>query len=153
MTRSSAAAKARRPRGEGALFQLADGRWQARMWVDGHRLKRTRTTQREGLGALDELRRLAGSGMPYTRHTVGDMLDSFLAHGQASRGWAPSTVRSYRSAIEVHLRPNLGARLLRELGVGDVQRLVDSMLAAGHAGRHVAHVRGVLRAALAPYAA
>lgn len=141
--------RARRPRGEGELKQLPDGRWRVRLRVGARQYRRTAGTQAEALAALRELKDLAASGVPARRYTVGDALDDFLRHGETSRGWAPATVRSYRSTIEVHLRPALGRALLRELAIHHVQRLLDRLLASGHSGRHVSQVRGVLRTAIA----
>lgn len=139
----------RRPRGSGALSQLKDGRWQVRHWVGDKRLRRTTRTQAEALLALDEMKRKAAMGLPVGRYTVSEALDDFMHHGQAARGWAPRTVRAYSSAIEVHLRPALGKRQLGDLGVRDVSQMIETLLARSVSGRHVAHIRGVLRAAIA----
>ena len=138
----------RRPRGEGSISREGD-RWVVRLWVSGRRLQRTERTQREALEALDVMKRLAAMGVPLRRYTVSDALDDFLARGEAVRHWAPATMCSYRSAIDVHLRPALGNRPLVDLSVRAVERLIEQMLAAGQSGRHVAHVRGVLRSAIA----
>lgn len=148
MSRAKANSK-RRPRGEGTLRRLDDGRWRVRLYVGRHRLQRTASTQREALDALAELKRLAASGVSVANYTVAHALTDFLSHGQASRGWAPATVRAYVSVIETHLKPALGRRLLRDLTIADVQHLLDRLLVEGHSGRHVAHVRGVLRTAIA----
>lgn len=95
------------------------------------------------------MKRAASLGVPAGRYAVNDCLDAYSAHGETSRGWTASTRRSYRSAIDTHLRPALGKRQLVDLSVRDVQRMIGGMLAAGHSGRHVAHIRGVLRAAIA----
>ncbi|MEX2375397.1 MAG: tyrosine-type recombinase/integrase [Dehalococcoidia bacterium] len=140
--------RSRRPRGEGSITREGD-RWVVRMWVGQHRLKRTTRTQAEALVALDEIKRKAVTGLPVGRYTVAETLDDFLSHGQSSRGWAPSTYQSYESAARMHIRPVLGKRMLADLSVRDVQRLMSQMITNGHSGRYVAHVRGVLRAAIA----
>jgi integrase len=138
----------RRPRGEGSVTRAGE-KWIVRLWADGRRLKRTCATQAEALAALDELKRRAALGVPLGRYTVADALADFVVDGEAVRGWSPATLRSYRSAIDVHIGPALGSRKLLDLSVRDVQRLLEQMLAGGHSGRHVAHVRGVLRSAIA----
>lgn len=137
----------RRPRGEGSITHEGD-RWIVRLWVGARRLKRVCRSQGDALKALDELKRRAALGVPLTRYTVGDCLDDFLAHGENSRGWAPSTTASYESAARVHIRPALGKRMLADLAVADVQRLMAAMLEDGQSPRYVAHVRAVLRAAI-----
>lgn len=137
----------RRARGEGSITHSGD-RWIARLRVGGREWQRTCATQADALRALTAMKRDAALGVPASRYTLNDALDDFLRHGEASRGWAPATRREYRSALDRHVRPLLGRRPLLELSVRDVQRLIDGMLAGGHSGRHVAHVRGVLRAAL-----
>ena len=147
-TKKAGAGSRRRPRGEGSVIRVGD-QWVVRVWVRGQRLQRTLASQREALAAIDELRGLAASRLSPARTTVADALDAFQRHGEVSRGWSRSTVRSYESASRLHIRPALGKKLLRDLSVGDVQGLLDHLLADRHSGRHVAHVRGVLRAALA----
>lgn len=141
--------RSRRPRGEGELQQLRDGRWRVRLRAGGRQYRRTTRTQAEALAALRELKSFAAAGVPSARYTVSDALDDFLQHGEGFRGWAPATSRSYSSTIEQHLRPTLGRVLLRDLSVRQVQGLLDRLLTSGHSGRHVAQVRGVLRTAIA----
>ena len=149
MTERASGSTKRRPRGDGSLTRRGDGRWRVRLRAGEREYSRVTATQREARAALLELQALAELGVAPRRMTVADALDEFLAHGQASRRWAPATTRSYQSTIDLHLKPTLGSRGLRALTVSDVQRLIDRLLTAGHSGRHVAHVRGVLRAALA----
>lgn len=139
--------KPRRPRGEGSI-KHEGGRWVVRLDAGGHARKRVCRTQLDALRALDELKRLAALRLPPGRYTVGMALDDFLAHGASSRGWAATTQRAYASAIDLHLRPRLGKVPLADLGVRDVQRVLDDLLDRGHSRRHVAYIRGVLRAAI-----
>jgi integrase len=140
----------RRPRGEGSIKQLPDGRWwTVRLVTNGRKLRRTRRTQAEALAALDELKRRAGMGVPLGRYSVGDALTDFLEHGRQSRGWAPATTRAYTSAIESHIRPRLGRKQLADLSVRDAQAFLDGLLESGQSAAHVRYVRGVLRTALA----
>lgn len=139
--------KPRRPRGEGSIRHDGD-RWIVRLEAGGHARKRVCRTQADALKALDELKKLASMRLPPGRYSVAMALDDFLSHGANSRGWAATTQREYGSAINLHLRPRLGKVLLVDLGVREVQRVLDDLLEGGHSGRHVAHIRGVLRAAI-----
>jgi len=139
----------RRPRGEGSVRRRRDGKWEVRLWVGSRRLQRTLGTQREALAVRDELRATARAGVVPSRYTVGDALSDYLGHGRNIRGWAPSTARSYESAIRLHIRPILGRRKLGKVTVPDVQRTLNQLTEGGHSARHVAHIRGVLRAAIA----
>ena len=138
----------RRPRGEGSVYRKGN-KWVARLYVGSHRLHRTVGTQREALAVLAELKRGAGLAVAPTQYTIASALSDFMEHGRNIRGWAPATERSYESAIRLHLQPELGKRKLTELRVPDVQLVLNRLVEAGHSARHVAHIKAVLRAAIA----
>ena len=140
--------RTRRPRGEGSIYRKGD-RWVARLYVGSHRLHRTVSTQREAIAALDTLKQRARLGVAPTQNTVSNALVDYLEHGRNIRDWAPATVESYESVIRLYLRPELGRRKLSELTVQDVQGLLNRLIEAGRSPRYVAHIKGVLRSAIA----
>ena len=97
----------------------------------------------------DELRRRADVGIAAPGYRLIDVLDAFLEHGRTTRGWTPATIRSYRSTIDLHIRPAIGKVLLDRLTVRHAQGFIDRLVTVGHSPRHVAHIRGVLRSAIA----
>ena len=142
-------ANRRRPGGEGSVRRRRDGKWEVRLWVGSRRLQRTVSTQREALAVRDELRASAGRGVVPSQYTVGAALTDFLEHGRSIRAWTPATIESYESVIRLYLRPEFGQRKLSELAVPALQRFLNRLIAEGLSPRYVAHIKGVLRAAIA----
>ena len=97
-------------------------------------------------------------------YTVGEWLDSWIARVSATGNIKPSTVVSYRSHIETHLKPQLGSVKLRALRPMDVDEMLVNIqkprqapevrskgqhINARHTGPATAtRVRATLRAAL-----
>ncbi|MGH9282217.1 MAG: hypothetical protein ACRD0S_04715, partial [Acidimicrobiales bacterium] len=63
----------------------------------------------------------AGIEQPTRRLTVGAFLDSWLA-GLPARV-EPSTVTNYTDMVKTHLKPALGATIISQLTVSDVNTL------------------------------
>lgn len=60
--------------------------------------------------------------------------------------YKPSALRGYEQALRDYILPGLGARRLNELRRGDVQRLADELVAAGHSASTVRNAFLPLRA-------
>ncbi|MGI8726750.1 MAG: tyrosine-type recombinase/integrase [Solirubrobacterales bacterium] len=74
------------------------------------------------------------SGMMSIREAAEEWfagIDSGVLRARGGDIYKPSTVRNYRVALDLRLLPSLGEHRLRDLGRGDVQRLVDGMVADG----------------------
>ena len=114
--------------------RLPDGRWMARYSappVNGKRRQprvygRTRKECELALAAA-----LAGlSGVPgkvSPRDKYEDHLDRRLRQWELERGIKPTTLRSYREAIELYFRPGLGHLRLADLGEGHFRDLAAAM--------------------------
>ena len=77
---------------------------------------------------------------PSERLTLHEAFERWLADAQAGvittrsgDPYKPSSLRGYRQSLELRVFPDLGARRLHEIRRADLQRLVDAMVAAGHA--------------------
>lgn len=57
--------------------------------------------------------------------TLGEVADLWLEHVDETR--APATARNYRSAIELHVRPQLGPRAIGEVGLADAVQLQHAL--------------------------
>lgn len=140
----------RRRRGEGSVYR-SQGSWIARFplgTVDGKRLtKRSRCkSEREALVELERLRRLYGVGGIPTSDTLGRYLAGWLpSHARSVR---PSTARSYRDHIALHVVPLLGGIPLSKLRPNDVRRLIDDLERKGLKPATIIRVVTTLRIAL-----
>ena len=63
--------------------------------------------------------------------------------------YKPSTIRGYRRALELRVKPALGRRRLDEITLSDVQQLVDRLLRQGLAGSTIHNTLDPLRRILA----
>jgi integrase len=144
----------RRSRGEGAVTQLPDGRWQARLdlgWQHGKRVRKAfyGRTRREVLDRLLRARADLARGLrpPPDRLTVAQHLATWLE--TAVRPTArPPTYRSYTYVVRRHLAPGLGALPLARLDAPAVRAFLQDRLAAGLSPRTVQLCHAVLRRAL-----
>ena len=127
-------------RGAVSLGATGDGR-RRRLKVSGH-------TKAEVIAKLKELHRSLDAGIeqPTRRLTVGAFLDSWLA-GLPARV-EPSTVTNYTDMVKTHLKPALGAKIISQLTVSDVNALWAAKRKAGYKPNSIRIMRAVLRAAL-----
>src|SRR4051794_28632970 len=111
----------RRSAGEGSIYRLPNGRWQGAVdvgWVDGRRVRKriTRKTRRDIVLGLRELTALAARGQLRSERppTLATWLDTYLDEVAGARV-RPTTLASYRSHIEIHVKPTLGRHRLDQL--------------------------------------
>jgi len=138
----------RRSAGEGSIVRRADGRWMARLQVDGVRQVVYGKTRTEAANKLNEVKRQAaqaGALPDDGRHTLNDLLDAWLQ--AVIHRLRPTTVEHYALLAETYLRPSLGELPLRKVSPQRVQRLYASMQEEGH-HRTAQLVACVLRQAL-----
>lgn len=145
---------ARRGPNEGSIRERRNGRWEARVVVtmpDGRRVRRS-LLGRTRAAVRDKLRdalaaEAAGTPVPDARLTLAEFLATWLADVVRPR-LRPSTYRSYRSVVGVHLVPGLGRHPVARLTPQEVQRFLNAVGASGRSPRTVAICRAVLRQAL-----
>jgi hypothetical protein len=142
-------AKARRSYGTGSLYVHAGktGRrsWYARWYSGGKRARRAIGPKREpgspdGLTRAEaeaELRRLmhdAQAVQDRASLTVAVVGERLLRHLEIV-GRKPTTLATYRSALETHLLPALGTLPLIEVEAGHVENLMTAMQESGKAAK------------------
>lgn len=144
----------RRGRGEGTIFQRADGRWTGEVSLGYRAGQRTRKqvygpTRAEVSRKLTAILSTQQRGLPVLgdRLTVGRFLEDWLNKIVSPRT-RPSTFESYKGLVEQHLGPALGGIRLSRLAPADVQEFMTERLASGLSRRTVAYCRAVLRSAL-----
>lgn len=89
--------------------------------------------RRDSIRAIEEGRLVVGP-TPTVREASEELLAGMADGSIRNRSgdpFKPSVVAAYRSSLDVHLLPALGARRLGDLRLGDVQRLVDDLARRG----------------------
>ena len=149
-------AERRRAPGEGALYQRADGKWEASLHVgyatDGKRVRRKAVarTKKEAGERLAALRRDAESGLEpeAARWTVADWLERWL-ETESKPSVRPRTHLMYQAAVRNHLIPALGRHPLRSLTATHVKAYMGVKAEAGLAPQTIRNQHATLRRALA----
>jgi integrase len=77
-------------------------------------------------GVLDEARRGTLPGMVQTGATFADAAAEYLRYIEQDRGRKPSTLRGYRSTIDVHLLPVFGELPIESVSAEVIERWVAS---------------------------
>jgi len=135
LSKRRAEAKRRRPKGEGGVYQRADGLWCASVELpspDGKRRRKVICRKakdaviRELRDAKKELEKL---GNLETRSTP---LNDWAAHWLeriAPKDIKPRTLAGYKTVINGYVLPILGKKTLNKITAQDVRRLHDTMAA------------------------
>jgi integrase len=126
----------RRGRGEGTVFERANGTWAGELTVgydeNGRQKRKTvyGKTQAEALAKVGELKQQLSTGtFTDTKLTVKAYLERWLSHkdGQVK----PRTAELYRHLAEYHILPKVGRKRLDKLTPLDVQGLISDIAASG----------------------
>lgn len=120
----------RRTKGDGALFQRADGVWVGRVEIpagpDGARRRKT-VSSRSFDKAAAELRKLRtavdeGRIAVTGNTTVAKWLERWLTEVHAEK-IRPTTRRDYQSAIGLHINPSIGTKRLDKLTTAHIRQM------------------------------
>lgn len=130
-----AEAKRRRPKGEGGLYQRADGMWCVALELpstDGKR--RRKVICRKDKGAVVSELRAAKKEL----EKLGDLQTSSITLNDWAKTWLeriapkdikPRTLAGYRTVINGYILPTLGKKPLGKITAQDVRRLHETMAA------------------------
>lgn len=142
-------------RGGGTIRQRPDGRWEARFTVGrdpgtGKQVQRSvyGSTQKEVRQKLAQITAAIDSGtyQGTNKMTVSawfrEWLDVFCANKVK-----PLTLQSYESVIKNHITPAVGAMKLQAVKGTHIQKIYNTMTAAGLSGKTVKNVSAVLHKA------
>lgn len=122
----------RRTKGDGGLFQRADGTWIGRVElppVNGKRHRREVSSMDfdKAAAALRKLRRDVEDGkIAVTGNTtVAKWLERWITeiHPNSPRRPRPTTIRDYRTSIRLHINPSIGKKRLDKLTTNDVRKM------------------------------
>jgi len=138
----------RRGNGEGSIFKRKDGRFEARIFIDGKRRSKCAKTQRELQRWLTEARKARDSGLPLI--DSHQTLEGFLA------SWLPGRQNQLRHGtwshqewlIRRYILPSIGKVPVSQLRPQHVQLMQDRMLELGLSPSSAHHAHAVLHRAL-----
>lgn len=135
----------RRGQNEGTIIHRSDGRWEARLSVQGRQrtvaYTRTRDEARQKLtAALGDQDR----GVPSIKasRTLGDYAASWLETVERTR--KPGTVKRYHELLSVHILPELGRYRLGKITPEMIERLYARVQARGLSSSTAHRVHNVL---------
>lgn len=122
----------RRAHGEGTIFQLPNGKWQADVSLgykpDGKRSRKSLygRTQKEVRQKLDAIKQQVAQGTFSTaKLTVAEYLEQWLK--EKSRQVKPRTIELYSHCVNAHIIPRVGRKQLAKLTPLNVQTMVGSI--------------------------
>lgn len=148
----------RAPNLESTIYEGADGRWHARIWMgtksDGSPDRRHRTGKTEAIVAAKvrklEAERDAGKTTKAGRKpTVETHFDYFLDVVLPLRDRAPNTIAAYRSDCKNWIYPHMGKQRIDRVTAESLESLYAKMRAAGKAKSHLRKVHAIISAAYA----
>jgi integrase len=145
----------RRGRGEGSVYEGADGRWVGRLSLgrDGNgkrkRLVVYGETKREVLDEIAKLqsKKAAGTLDDAAKMTVEAYLTTWLQDA-AKPKLRSSTLESYEAIIRLHINAQVGKVLLSKLTPLHVRCILTKMADDNYSPRRIQYVRTVLKRAL-----
>jgi integrase len=139
----------KRGNGEGSIRQRANGRWEARVLLDGQSKSLYGRTRQEVARKLAAVVRDHDKGLPITRderQTLSQFLTTWLETVKPTV--KSSTWRRYRDYMTLHVVPNLGRISLAKLTPQHIQTLYSRKLEEGLSPTTVHHLHTVLHHAL-----
>ena len=143
----------RRTKGDGSIFQRADGRWVGVVdlgWVGGRRVRRSVTarTLKELRPKYRDLQKRLDGGVVEEDLTVEAWMTLWL-DTIAARRVRPRTLATYRGYVRTWVVPLLGRHRLARLRPEHIEALYDAMRDAGRSDATVRQVHAIVKKALA----
>jgi integrase len=128
-------------RGEGSVYERKHGYWVAQ-YKGQYRYAKTKKDAKKKL--LDLL--TAGEVLQQpNRTTVASFKDRWIAF--AEQNLKPPTVKRYREALEIYVKPNLGTMKIQKVDALIVQQMYSNMLRSGLSPATIKLVHSVLSSA------
>ena len=142
----------RRTRGDGPIFQRSSGVWVGRIDLGNAGGKRLRPqvtahTLKELRPKFAELKARTELGVVSSNDPLSAWLDYWLEH-IIDRELKPRTAIGYRGYVETWIRPNLGARKLKDIKPEHIRALHDIMREAGKSDTTIRQAHMILRRAM-----
>jgi integrase len=140
----------KRSKGEGSVYQTADGRYRGAVLIEDRATGEQTRRYLTGTSRADVARKmkaLRDEGTVPSSLTVAEYLGTWL-QGERPRVKA-STFRHKEQNLRLHIIPAIGSRRLSALTPGDVERMLAGMAERGMAPNSMKVTRVILRRALA----
>jgi len=118
---------ARRPNGDGSLYRLKNGKWQAAITVAGKRKTRTRISRKEARDALKELQHEAGLNSGISQSPTVEEFSRQWQRENETRKLAPNTLQFYDNMLK-KINQHVGHIETSKLRPVDVQAMVNQMV-------------------------
>jgi integrase len=142
--------RGRRPKGEGSLFQRADGYWVGVVNLGRVAGKRQRRyvygrTQAEALEKKRHIEKLKdrGEGRRLERSTLGDLAKRWLAREEPRM--RQNTYAMHRNFVDRHIVPSLGSVKIEHLTDDDVRQWLAGVEEDGYSVEMRRHILGTVR--------
>jgi integrase len=123
----------RNPNGEGGVYRRADGRWEAKAFVDTPDGRRKRIsvygdTERKVLDELNKIRDHQRRGIPVatTTLTVAEYMTYWLEH-IAEPGIRRTTYATYEGDVRLHIVPGIGKRKIKTLQAAHIRTWLNEL--------------------------
>jgi integrase len=128
-------------KGAGSVYERKDGYWVAQ-YKGQYRYAKT---EKEAKKQLLELIKAGEVHKPDSKTTLAAFMDRWIAF--AEQNLKPATIKRYREAIEIHIKPSLGNMKLHKLDAISVQEMYSEMQQEGLSPATVNLVHSVLSSA------
>ena len=120
-----------RVKGEGSIYQRANGRLGAQIYIAGERLGYSAKTRKEALDWLLKIRNEVKNGLNVegSKISYSDFLDDWLEtkkHHVAEQTWS-----YYSQIVRDYIKPILGKYMLRELSTRRIQSFYNHLVEQG----------------------
>jgi integrase len=135
----------RRGNGEGSITRRSDGRWEARISLEGGtRRSFFAKTRQEAARKLAEALRDRDKGLPVVseRRTIAQYASEWQSSVAPTLG--PTSIIRYDECLRLHILPYIGTTLLARLTPQQVQATYAKCLDMGLSSTHVHMIHGVL---------
>lgn len=149
IARAARAKAGKRGNNEGNVYKRPDGRWEARITLDGGRRKSFYArTRQEAASMLNHALRDQEAGIPIVgeKQTLGQYLSDWLRTIPPTL--RPRSLQRYEEAVRLHIEPHLGATVLSRLTAQQLQMFYTLKLEEGLAPATVGRLHAVLRRSL-----
>lgn len=135
----------RRGNSEGSITKRSDGRWEARISLDGGKRKSFYgKTRQEVARKLAQVIRDRDNGLPIVaeRQTVAEYAKSWLESMEPTIG--PSSLQRYDECLRLHIVPRIGTIALARLMPQHIQAAYAAALKRGLSSTYVHMIHGVV---------
>jgi integrase len=138
----------KRPKGTGSIRERSDGRFEARVTVDGNVHSAYGRTKSEAQSKLKQIlsEAQAGTLRPPSHLTIAEYLDWWLETSE--RRLKPSSHATNADIVRVHLKPAFGNVKLEKLSASHLDSLYSKCLASGLSVGRTRRIHATVRKAL-----